>query len=204
MTVIEINGSGQQVIEPSREEDIITPEKLGKLIAAEVGRELRKVVETVFAKADELATRKIDRFAILTTGKVDKTIQAAFLSMQGLMEKAKDELREGMQRMVNDFVGYVNGVQDRIEEWYKHSLNKLNNHFASITARVEKASVESLTAIIGQEIEQYELQELIRSEVKSAVKEAVFEAMAIKNKTKVHPAAAHDEQTPGREADAPG
>jgi hypothetical protein len=150
------NGWGR--IEPRREEEIITPEKLGKMIAKEVA--------SAMAKEHAQVSRQGFDLIAAASARIEKAAQLAY----ELCEKKSNEI---VRRHAERTQTIIDLFDTKIIPDVRKALEDMKKGQKDIVTNLKAASAQTLGDIIGEEIRQYQLENMVKDALGEAIRETV-------------------------------
>lgn len=166
MTVFRPGRNGPERNEARREDEIITPRMLAKMISKEVGKQLKGAIDDASARSETLIRQAVQQLAIGVGGHVSRRMAEAIEQMHAKFKETTEAVLAVAQRCHDETTKALTLNTHKFLEIMKE------NSLANIKA-VRKCGVETLRDIIGEEVQRYRLEELIRQEIQSAVHDAV-------------------------------
>lgn len=173
------NGTAER-IEPGREEDIVTVDMIAAKIAKAVCKEIRSGKDEIAAAALPAIRDAANlMLPLLGRGAEEEATRAVKLWQESALNDIRHEAAtlSDASRVLKAWCDETRGtVQSGFLQWRQnHDLlaAKFIELIGSLVGQLKAGSVEVLSAIIGEEISRYDLQTLIRQEVREAVREAI-------------------------------
>jgi transcriptional regulator of heat shock response len=148
--------------EPKR--DVVSPEQLAELIAGMVNEKIKDTTTAAMRAIKETSRRTIDE--IFATANHMAAEMTAAIKKEG--EDSRARTLGAFKEFFPDFVR----VMKTNLEIYREDLHESRRKEEGLR---EKAAIQTLTSIIGKEVKDYELEEMIRA----ALRDAVFEALRV-------------------------
>lgn len=150
----------------SQDVSIVTTKQLANAISKEVSRQLKESINADAARV----TSDLGGLAGDLLVRVEQTL---FAKSEQLIEKLGKEFQEIAEKVLRCAQRCYDKTKELAEKTSKEFLDAMLKAKNNMDNGMQKASVETLTSIIGEEIARHEFETLIRDELRAAVKLAL-------------------------------